>query len=76
MSTILDWLSSILGEYEPVTYNVYRISGDTEIYDQVVATGLAGVDWQYIICGILLIVTIYSVFRLLGILLQSIGGRH
>lgn len=76
MTTILEWLAGILGEYTPVTYDVYRIAGDTEVYDKVVASGLAGVDWQYIICGLLLLVTIYSTFRLLGILLQSIGGRR
>lgn len=76
MNTILDWLAGILGEYTPVTYQVSKIVDGVEVYEDVVAQGFAGVDWQYIICGMLLLVTIYSVFRLLGILLQSIGGRR
>lgn len=76
MSTILDWLAGILGTYTPVTYQTTRIVEGVEVVEDVVAQGSAGVDWQYIICGLLLLVTIYSTFRLLGILLQSIGGRR
>lgn len=75
MSTILEWLSGILGTYTPVTYQVIKVIDGQEIVEDVVAQGLAGVDWQYVLCGLLLLLTIYSVFRLLGILLQSIGGR-
>lgn len=75
MSTILEWLSGILGTYTPVTYQVTKVIDGQEIVEDVVAQGLAGVDWQYVLCGLLLLLTIYSVFRLLGILLQSIGGR-
>lgn len=76
MSTILDWLSGILGTYTPVTYQTIKIIDGNEVVEDIVAQGFAGVDWQYIICGLLLLVTIYSTFRLLGILLQSIGGRR
>lgn len=76
MSTILEWLSDILGEYTPVTYQITKLIDGQEVVEDVVAQGFAGVDWQYIICGMLLLVTIYSTFRLLGILLESIGGRR
>lgn len=80
VSTIRDWLESILGTYEPVTYTVKTIVPDvinggaiSQTYTKV-ADGLAGLDWSYIFTALLLLVTIYSVFRLLGVLLQSLSG--
>ena len=74
MSTILAWVQSILGTYNPVTYEVTTYVGDQEIVNEIVAEGLAGVDWQYIVTALLLLVTVYSVFRMLGVLLQAVGG--
>lgn len=83
ISTIREWLSSILGEYTPVTYNVTQVANDPDfgviqVVDSYVAKGLAGVDWEYIFTALLLLVVIYSVFRLLGLLLQAFtgGGRY
>lgn len=80
ISTIRAWLDSILGEYIPVTYTVKTVVADaingggiTQSYTKV-ADGLAGLDWSYICTALLLLVTIYSVFRLLGVLLQSLSG--
>lgn len=80
ISTIRAWLESILGEYEPITYTVKTLVADPVIggTEQVsytkVADGLAGLDWSYIFTALLLLVTIYSVFRLLGVLLQALSG--
>ena len=76
MNTIVEWIASILGEYNPVTYEVYSVAGDTEVINEVIPAGLAGVDWQYIVTALFLLLTVYSVFRLLGVLLQGIGGRR
>lgn len=86
ISTIRAWLESILGEYEPVTYLVKDAvsygGGDAMAYHEFsyikVADGLAGLDWSYIVTALLLLVVIYSVFRLLGVLLQAFtgGGRY
>lgn len=80
IDTIREWLESILGTYEPVTYTekimqVSPITGEsiTTSFERV-ADGLAGLDWSYIFTALLLLVTIYSVFRLLGVLLQSLSG--
>lgn len=68
--SLLEWISSVLGEYEPITYQVYRIAGDTEVYDTVVASGAAGVNWQYVLSAAFLIVCVWSVFRIIGSLLE------
>lgn len=82
ISTIRAWLESILGEYEPITYIVkgsvaYSTMEGGAFHDfqyEKVADGLAGLDWSYIFTALLLLVTVYSVFRLLGVLLQSLSG--
>lgn len=82
ISTIRAWLESILGTYEPITYTVKDAvsygGGDAMAYHEFtyskVADGLAGLDWSYIFTALLLLVTIYSVFRLLGVLLQALSG--
>lgn len=72
MNTIMEWLSGILGEYNPPTYDlIYQITDDTTVVQKVIPNGTAGIDWQYLLCGVLLLVVIYSVFRLLGSLIQK-----
>lgn len=67
---IRDFLISVLGVYEPVTYEVYNAA--TESYDSIVANGLAGVDWLYVGSLFLLIVVIYCVLKCLGGLICKI----
>lgn len=79
ISTIRAWIESILGTYEPITYTAKQVvaleqGGSTTVSWTEVANGLAGVDWGYIATAALLLCTVYSVFRLLGVLLQSITG--
>lgn len=79
ISTIRAWLASILGAYTPITYTLTTTYNDPDygvmqIANSVVADGVAGVDWEYVFTALLLLVVIYSVFRLLGVLLQSFTG--
>lgn len=76
IQTIKDWIASVLGTYTPVTYTVRLIAADgtTGGSYQAVAEGLAGVDWEYIFTALFLLVVVYSVFRLLGVLLSHISG--
>lgn len=70
---MVDFISSILGEYTPVTYEaVYGIGSDVVRYN-VVPPGLAGVDWLYVLSGVLFIVAVYSVFKILGGLICKIS---
>ena len=78
--TIRSWLASILGTYSPVTYEEVVLVPDvanggalTRTFTRV-ADGLAGVDYEYIFTALLLLVTVYCVFRLLGVLLSAICG--
>lgn len=68
--SIRDFLISILGSYEPVTYQVYDAA--TEAYVDVVAAGFAGVDWLYVGTLALLVVVIYCVLKCLGGLICKI----
>lgn len=64
-----DFLESILGEYVPVTYEAI-VDGTT--YD-IVASGVSGVDWLYVLSGIAFLMLIYCTFRVLGGLLCKIS---
>lgn len=76
IQTIKDWIASVLGTYTPVTYTVRLVDADGASVGsyQAVAEGLAGVDWEYIFTAIFLLIVVYSVFRLLGVLLSKISG--
>ena len=73
------FLSSILGTYTPVTYLHEWAQWDevTQQYivlsENVIPSGLAGVDWLYVLSGLLFIVVIWSVFKLLGGLICKIS---
>lgn len=64
MSALIAFLSSVLGSYEPITYEVYNAV--SEQYDTLIASGLAGVDWPYLAAVIVLAITVNSVFKCLG----------
>lgn len=68
--SIRDFLVSVLGTYEPVTYEVYDIASDT--VSHVIPGGVAGVDWLYVGTLALLIVVIYCVLKCLGGLICKI----
>lgn len=73
INTIREWVESVLGTYEPVTFihKAYDTEGALVGSWTEVASGVAGVDWGYIVTAALLIVCIWSVFRLLGVLLDK-----
>lgn len=62
----------LFGRYTPVTYSeyfVYTAADGTVIQDvnEVVASGLAGVDWPWVAGVFLFAIVLYSLFRLLGV---------
>lgn len=67
-----EFLESILGRYTPVTYTQTEViattNSDIPIVNEfeVVASGLAGVDWLYVFSGVAFLIVIYSIFRVLG----------
>lgn len=74
-----DFLISILGRYSPPTYEQFQSVIDsttgtqTSVLVDIIPDGLAGVDWLYILTGLLFIVVVYSVFKLLGGLICKIS---
>lgn len=76
---MVEFLQSILGTYTPVTYSHVWAQWDEatqqyiELYEDVIPNGLAGVDWLYILSGLLFIVVVWSVFKLLGGLICKIS---
>lgn len=72
---LIEWVEGVLGTYVPNTYDISQVVGEDEVTQTIIPSGLAGVDWRYIFTGVLLCITIWSVFRLLGILLERLGGR-
>lgn len=55
MSAILDFLRSVLGNYNPILSP-----------DGWPVSGISGVNFEYLLAGSLLVVCIYSVFRIIG----------
>jgi len=62
-------LQSIFGVYTPITTEVYSDAG--EYVGTVVASGMAGVDWQYLAGVALFAIVLISVFKLLGVILKN-----
>lgn len=59
----------LFGEYTPVTYmeSIYNASGDAYELQEVVASGVAGVDWPWLVGVLLFAIVLWSFFRILGV---------
>lgn len=64
-------IESILGIYEPVVTDIYSTTEPYEYIGSQVANGAAGVDWVYIAGCIMLALTLYCVFRIIGSLFNA-----
>ena len=71
-STMQDILTAIFGIYTPVTSDavVSAADGSVAVVNQV-ASGMAGVDWPYVLGVLLFAVVLYSFFRLIGAILKG-----
>lgn len=68
-----EFINAILGAYEPVQYVVeeYTFAEDgltvlEMVSSEVIPAGLAGVDWSYVITGLVFVVVVYCLFKTLG----------
>lgn len=61
---MLELITSIFGQYHPVTYEVYNAV--TESYETIVAQGFAGVDWPYILAVGGFFLVLYCILRIVG----------
>lgn len=62
----------LFGKYTPVTYTQYFTYTTADGYldwdsYEVVASGLAGVDWPWVMGVLLFAIVLYSLFRILGV---------
>lgn len=57
--TLQDWMQALFGTYTPVFY-------ETADAVSVIPSGLAGVDFPYVLSVLLFALIVYSLFRLLG----------
>ena len=71
-STMQDIRTAIFGTYTPVTSDsaVAAADGTVTIVTEV-ASGMAGVDWPYVLGVLLFAVVMYSFFRLVGAILKG-----
>lgn len=64
MNTLKEILNVFIGSYEPITYvNAEGIS--------VIPEGLAGVDFGWIAGALIVILGVYSIFRVIGIVISK-----
>lgn len=70
-----DLIVRLFGEYTPVTYEVTVMtdSADGIVSDtySAVASGLAGVDWEWLAGVLLFTIVLYSFLRLVGVFLKN-----
>ena len=66
-----DLIVSIFGSYEPILTMETHMVGDTLETVEVVASGMAGVDWAWLAGVVLFAIVLYSFFRLVGVLLRG-----
>lgn len=64
ITTIKALIETILGVYVPIYTDVYDETGT--VIGQAVAQGVAGVDWTFVIGGIIFAVTLYCILRMIG----------
>lgn len=71
-STMKDILVAIFGTYTPVTTEVSVTAADGTVSTVAqVVSGMAGVDWPYVLGVLLFAVILYSFFRLVGTVLKG-----
>lgn len=69
---------SIFGAYVPVTYERVTAYWDEvsqtfyEVTEDVIPDGFAGVDWSFVLSAIVFIVTLYSVLRIIGAVINRV----
>ncbi len=66
-----DLIVSLFGSYEPVMTVEPHLVGEALEEVPVVASGVAGVDWPWIMGVLLFAIVLYSFFRLVGVLLRG-----
>lgn len=64
MNTLKEILNIFVGSYEPITY----VTSDGLT---VIPSGLAGVDFGWIFGALLVILGVYSIFRVIGIVISK-----
>jgi len=66
MSTVIQLLQNLIGQYTPITYTDYVVDPVSQTVQAVerVAPGLAGVNMEYVASAILVIIAFYSMFQL------------
>lgn len=60
-NSLVEFFRILLGDYTPVSY----MHGN----EVVIPSGMAGMDWPYIIRAVAFLLVFYSIFRLLGVIL-------
>lgn len=60
---IKEVITQLFGQYVPIFYTV----GD----DMIIPAGASGVDWTFIAGVLLFALTLYCVFRIVGVLLND-----
>lgn len=66
MSTVIQLLQNLIGQYTPVTYTDYVVDPVSQAVQTVerIPSGLAGVNIEYVASAILVIIAFYSMFQL------------
>lgn len=69
------FLESILGTYSPVTYTHYVYDANYNVVESTdfIPSGLAGVDWTFVLTGVAFLILLYCTLRILGGLLCKIS---
>lgn len=74
--SLLEFVRQIFGEYTPHSFPVPLIEhlaeGETQVYYEVIPAGLSGVDWEYVLSGLIFCIVLYSVLRIIGAVISRV----
>jgi hypothetical protein len=68
INNIIPYLEGLIGNYTPVINNVVDDTG------KVISSSI-GVNYEYIVAGLLVILGVYCIFMTLVTLIKVLGGR-
>ena len=66
IDTMMALVEAIFGTYTPVTYTDYLYMNGSYQAVEMIAGGVAGVDWPWISGVLLFCICLYSFFRIIG----------
>lgn len=67
-----EYLDGILGTYTPTSYEGVILVDGEEMFVNIIPDGMAGLDWSFVISGLVLVIGIWSIFKIFGLIIKGL----